>query len=255
MNLQFNIKLVENYKSNSQKARVLSEDWVFHNSYCPNCGNNDLEMYQRNNPAADFYCENCNSDYELKSFKNLPKNKIVDGAYASMIKKIRESENPNFFFLQYDSKFSVTNYFTVPKHFITFNIIEKRKPLAESARRAHWTGCNILFGNLPQSGIIHLVKDSSIVNPKDVLWKWKRTSFLAQKKIETRGWLIEIIRIVDRIPSNSFTIQDVYAFKELLMQKYPNNKFIKEKIRQELQVLRNRGLIKFTGKGNYLKVE
>ena len=254
MNLQFNIKLAENYRSNTQIARVLSEDWVFQNSYCPKCGNDDLEMYPRNNPAADFYCDTCNSDYELKSFKNFPKNRIVDGAYASMIKKIRESMNPNFFFLQYNSNYSVTNYFTVPKHFITLNIIEKRKPLSENARRANWTGCNILYSNIPQAGIIYLVKDSSIIDPNDVRLKWERTSFLAQKKIETRGWLVEIIRIVDQIPSKTFTIQNLYAFEDMLTQKYPNNKFIREKIRQQLQVLRDRGLIKFTGKGNYLKV-
>lgn len=29
MNLQFNLELVETYKSNSQKARILTEDWVY----------------------------------------------------------------------------------------------------------------------------------------------------------------------------------------------------------------------------------
>ena len=38
MNLNFNIDLAEGYKSNSQIARVLTENWVKENSYCPNCG-------------------------------------------------------------------------------------------------------------------------------------------------------------------------------------------------------------------------
>lgn len=254
MNLLFNVKLAEGYKSTSQIIRILSEDWVLHNSYCPSCGNECLENYTRNNPAADFYCMSCKSDYELKSFKNLPKQRIVDGAYLSMIRKIRENKNPHFFFLQYSSNFSVTNYFTIPKHFFTTNIIEKRKPLSEYARRAHWTGCNILFGNLPQSGIIHLIKDSSIIHPKEVIQKWQKTSFLSQKKMDVRGWLVDLIGIFDKIPSETFTIQDVYSYEKLLKQKYPNNKFIKEKIRQQLQVLRDKGLIKFLGKGNYHKV-
>ena len=188
MDLPFNVKLSENYKSKSQIARVLSEDWVLHNSYCPSCGNYDLKNYKRNNPAADFYCRNCNSDYELKSFRKIPKIKIVDGAYASMINKILENKNPNFLFLQYSSSFSVLNYFTIPNYFFTYEIIEKRKPLSKTARRANWIGCNILYGNLPKSGMIYLIKDSAIINPKDVLDQWRKTSFLTNRKIENRGW-------------------------------------------------------------------
>ena len=253
MNLNFNLKLAKNYKNNSQKVRVLSEDWVHNNSYCPSCGNSNLEIYRKNNPAADFYCEQCNSDYELKSFKDLPRSKIVDGAYSTMVNKIRENKNPNFFFLQYSTNFSVINYFTVPKFFFTLNIIEKRKPLSENARRANWVGCNILFGNLPQIGIIHLIKDSYVINPRNVLQKWQKTSFLSHRKIENRGWLVELIAIIDKIPYKTFSIQDVYRFEEALQGKYPNNRFIKAKIRQQLQVLRDRGVIKFIGKGNYHK--
>lgn len=253
MDLLFNVKLAENYKSNSQIARVLSEDWVSQNSFCPSCGNRDLNIYNRNNPAADFYCGNCKSDFELKSFRTFPKRKIVNGAYDSMITKILHNRNPNFFFLHYSSSYSVLNYFTIPKYFFTFDIIEKRKPLSENARRANWTGCNILFGNLPQSGIIYLVKNSTIINPKVVLKQWQKTSFLTGKKLINRGWLIELIEIVDNISSKTFTIQDVYKFEGLLRQKYPNNRFVKEKIRQQLQVLRDEGLIKFIGRGLYQK--
>ena len=62
-----------------------------------------------------------------------------------------------------------------------------------------------------------------------------------------------MIGIVDNISSKTFTIQDVYEFEGYLKQKFPNNKFIKEKIRQQLQVLRDKGVIKFLGQGNYQK--
>jgi len=254
MDLQFNVKLAENYNSNSQKIRVLSADWVLNNSYCPCCGNSNLNTYKRNNPAADFYCNFCKSDYELKSFKILPKLKMVDGAYSSMIGKIRTNKNPNFFLLQYNPNFSVINYFTIPRHYFTLNIIEKRKPLSKNARRADWVGCNVLFGNLPKSSFIHIVKNGIITSPSIVIKEWQKTSFLLQRKIENRGWLIELINIVDRISSKVFTIQEVYKFEESLKQKYPSNKFVREKIRQQLQVLRDKGLIKFLGKGSYQKV-
>ena len=42
MNLLFNTKLAEGYSSNSQIARILTENWVKENSYCPCCGENPL---------------------------------------------------------------------------------------------------------------------------------------------------------------------------------------------------------------------
>lgn len=38
MDFAMNINLVKNYKSNAQKARILTEDWVKSNMYCPKCG-------------------------------------------------------------------------------------------------------------------------------------------------------------------------------------------------------------------------
>lgn len=64
MNLFFNTALAKGYKSASQKARVLTENWVLDNSYCPNCGNQNLNRFSNNNPAADFYCNNCKAEYE-----------------------------------------------------------------------------------------------------------------------------------------------------------------------------------------------
>ena len=54
MNLNFNIKLAQGYKNNSQIARVLTEHWVKENSYCPCCGNLPLYEYENNRPVADF---------------------------------------------------------------------------------------------------------------------------------------------------------------------------------------------------------
>jgi type II restriction enzyme len=45
----------------------------------------------------------------------------------------------------------------------------------------------------------------------------------------------------------------MYAFENNLKAKYPNNNFIKDKIRQQLQLLRDKGLIEFIGRGKYKK--
>ena len=41
---------------------------------------------------------------------------------------------------------SMESLMKIPKHFFVPDIIEKRRPLAENARRAGWVGCNIIIG-------------------------------------------------------------------------------------------------------------
>ncbi len=81
MNLDLNKQMIESYKSSSQKIRVLTEDWVNKQIYCPSCGGERLEKYSNNRPVADFFCSRCREDFELKSKKDLFGERIVDGAY------------------------------------------------------------------------------------------------------------------------------------------------------------------------------
>lgn len=89
MNLFLDTNLANDYSNPSQKIRVLTEDWVDKQVYCPNCGNIDIDRYKNNKPVADFYCSNCREDYELKSKQNSIGTKIVDGAYQTMIKRLQ----------------------------------------------------------------------------------------------------------------------------------------------------------------------
>ncbi|MFI5164791.1 MAG: DpnI domain-containing protein, partial [Bacteroidia bacterium] len=126
MNLNFDLKLAEGYKSNTQITRVLSEAWVKKYSYCPSCGNIPLNEYENNRPVADFYCNSCNEDFELKSKGGKLSNTISDGAYSTMIQRINSNKNPNFFFLTYSKQMSVNNFLIIPKQFFTSDIIIKR---------------------------------------------------------------------------------------------------------------------------------
>ena len=89
------------YKSQTQKIRVMTEGWVNKSVFCPNCGN-ALNRFENNSPVADFYCKKCAEEYELKSKNGAMGKKIVDGAYSTMIERLKSDNNPNFFFLTYD---------------------------------------------------------------------------------------------------------------------------------------------------------
>jgi len=139
-------------------------------------------------------------------------------------------------------------------HYFTSEIIEKRNPLPTTAKRAGWVGCNIDLSNIPSSGKIFLVQNGTRVMKDEVLSKWQNTAFLSSYKGATKGWLLDILKCVVTINSSSFTLNDMYAFSETLKIKHPENRHIKDKIRQQLQVLRDKGLIDFKGGGNYEKV-
>lgn len=254
MDLSFNTNLAHGYTSNSQIARLLTENWVLANAYCPNCGALSLNEFENNRPVADFFCKNCREEFELKSKSGKFSNTITDGAYATMIERINSENNPNFFFLTYTKNWTVNNFLIIPKQFFTAEIIIKRPALAETARRAGWVGCNIDISKVVDAGKVFLVKNTEIINRDLVRENFNKTLFLRTKSKDAKGWILDIMNCVDLIKKDTFSLDDVYKFEEKLKIKYPNNNFIKDKIRQQLQVLRDKGFIEFKGRGNYKKV-
>ena len=252
MNLDLDQRLLATYKSPSLKARVLAEGWVEREVYCPNCGL-PLRQFPNSRPVADFYCPDCKEEYELKSKKDRVVDKVVDGAYTTMLARLQDFNNPNFFFLNYSAtSWNVMNFLVIPKHFFTTDIIEMRNPLSSSAKRSNWVGCNILLHSIPEAGKIYSVKDRR-VEPKDkVTAEWQRTLFLRESpRAESRGWTLMIMKCIDRLAKKDFFLDDVYAFEDELKTTYPDNKHIKDKIRQQLQILRDKRYLEFIGRGRY----
>lgn len=253
MKLTLDKTLIGNYKSSSQIARILTEHWVNTSIFCPNCGNHNLDKYGNNQPVGDFFCKACNEDYELKSKKTDMGVKIIDGAYRTMLERLRSTQNPNFFLLNYDLKnLEVTNFLVIPKHYFVPEIIEKRRPLVATAQRAGWVGCNILLNKIPQTGKIYYIRNK-IAEPKNrVLSEWKKTLFLREiTETQSKGWLLDLMRYIDTVGTREFSLKDIYAFEGELKQLHPKNNHIKDKIRQQLQILRDKGYLEFMSQGHY----
>ena len=154
MDLHFNQSLATGYHSGSQISRVVTEDWVARNMFCPVCGAPVLGHYEANKPVADFFCDDCKSDFELKSKESktaIIGHKIADGAYTTMIERITSMHNPHLFVMTY-ANWQVNNLLLIPNYFFVPDIIEKRPLLKETARRAGWIGCNIEIGNKQKAG-------------------------------------------------------------------------------------------------------
>jgi len=240
------------YTSGSQNARTWTEAWVSAWAYCPHCGSAKISSFPNNSPLADFFCPSCNEEFELKSQKGKFGTRVVDGAFKTKCERLAASNNPNLFLMNYDLKsLAVVNLFIVPKHFFVREIIEQRRPLAITARRAGWIGSNILLSRVPESGKIHIVQGSVVREKELVLAEWQKTLCLRNESPETRGGLRDVMKCVESLGKPEFRLDEVYAFEPHLGDLYPVNKNVKPKIRQQLQFLRDRGFIEFVSRGSY----
>lgn len=252
MPLMLDDSIAEGYTSNAQRIRVLTERWAHANMYCPKCGG-ALQRLKNNTPVADFSCSVCPEEFELKSTCSRACSVIPDGAYDTMIRRLKANNNPNLFVLRYDKpSLTVSDLYAVPRYFFTPDTIQKRPPLSATARRAGWIGCNILLRDIPKTGRIVLVKNGAAADKMRVLSEWNKSSFLeATPSIQSRSWLITTLWCIERMQRKEFTLADLYAFEEEVRQRHPHNLHIREKLRQQLQILRDRGQLQFIARGVY----
>lgn len=78
-------------------------------------------------------------------------------------------------------------------------------------------------------------------------------ALLLEAEPRARGWLADVLRCVERLYS-TFTLENVYPFEAGLVAKHPKNRNVRPKIRQQLQVLRDLGLVEFVTPGVYRRL-
>lgn len=168
-----------------------------------------------------------------------------------MASRIRDSTQPNLLLLAYNDYFQVTELRLIPKFFLTLSIVEKRKPLSPSARRHGWIGCNLLIGSIPADGQIIYVQNAQPHSPGLVRSQWQQSRFVETVEPDARGWLVAVMSCIRELGKPRFTLQDVYLFEKELQTRFPKNQNVRPKIRQQLQVLRDKGWLIFSGAGVY----
>lgn len=242
----------QRYKSNSQIAKNLSEDWCAKEMYCPSCLNENIDKHPNNKKVSDFVCGKCRSEYQLKCSCKKFGRKINDGAFGTMIDFINHDYAPNFFLMHYTKDdWNVKDMFLIPRFFISTSIIEKRNPLSPKADRAGWTGCNILLERIPEEGRITIIKNEKVVEMSKVHKIWERMQFLNQNHPQLRGWTSDVLKCIEDLKKEEFSLEDVYQKKDYLKELHPDNLHVEAKIRQQLQVLRDNKIIDFLTKGRY----
>ncbi len=140
-------------------------------------------------------------------------------------------------------KLDYLNIFNNPEYpEITLDIIDKAEDILRSVPREKQkmikVNEKVLFEEILNDENIEERFDGGTTSILSNLSPWKKDVF---------GCLLEL-------DSDVFTLQEVYSFEKHLSRLHPNNRNVQAKIRQQLQYLRNIGLLEFTRPGIYKKL-
>ena len=252
MHLEMPNELGAAYKNASQKARVISEAWGEENLYCVNCPSRHLVRLRPNTPTIDYLCPECDSSFQLKGQAHRFSTRISDAAYSKMRDAVTGGRTPNLLALHYDSAlWTVRNLVLIPRFVFSLSCIEQRNPLRSSAIRHGAVLCNILLANIPPDARISIVSEGLVAAPEEVRDRYARLRPLATLSHDARGWTLDVLNVVRALNTAEFSLPEVYAFAAQLQKLHPDNRHVRDKIRQQLQVLRDLGLVEFLGGGRY----
>ena len=251
MQLTCDQSVAATYKSPAQRARVISEHWFHRNIYCLACESDRLCREVPNSIARDFHCGNCGHHYELKTFRRRPRASLVDGAYSSLVDQINSGAAPTLCLLERNDFWCIRSLTAIHSSFLTPSVIEQRSPLGEHARRSGWIGCNIRLDLIPPDAEISVVANGTPNSKSETRRQFRKFLPLAQIRPERRGWTTLTLAIVRRIGKPVFSLADLYERNAEFSAVYPDNRNVSAKIRQQLQVLRDLGILAFEGKGLY----
>jgi len=243
---------LDNYKSGSQRARVSTEPWGEANLYCAACDSPRISSLPTGTHAVDFTCPSCASRYQLKSSASKFGNRVIDGAYAAMHRAILNDQTPNLFFLHYKlPQLTVESVLLIPRFAFSLSCVEKRNALSTTARRAGYIGCYFVLDRIPPDARIPIIENARPANSSQVRKAYNRIRSLEELNVEKRGWTLDVLNVVRSLNKKEFSLSDVYAHADELAKLHPKNAHIPDKIRQQLQLLRDLRLLQFIGRGFY----
>jgi type II restriction enzyme len=256
MQIDLDPDLGRGYKNPSQRVKAITEGWGRENLYCVACDSDAVAAERPGRPVIDFTCEECSEHYQLKSRGYPFSGQVRDAAYRPLADAVVNGTVPNFLFLQYDpDAWRVENLQLVPRFFMSLSALAEQKPLGPSARRSGHILCNILLSQLPFDARIYIVRQVRVENKEIVRAQWTRFAFLKGKEHELRGWTANVLAEVRQLGKSTFSLKEFYeASQDRLSALHPENEHVRDKMRQQLQVLRDHGIVEFLGKGRYRQV-
>lgn len=102
---------------------------------------------------------------------------------------------------------------------------------------------------------MRLVTDGFPANVAEVRQQYQQVRPLSQLNVKARGWTLDVLNVVSQFGKRPFSLNEVYAFEADFVALHPQNNRVREKIRQQLQILRDLGLLLFLSPGKYVLID
>jgi type II restriction enzyme len=90
------------------------------------------------------------------------------------------------------------------------------------------------------------------VTPAKVRQQFARLRPLKELSVKERGWTLDVLRVVQSLGRKEFKTSDMYEYVRQLEKLHPDNRHVRDKIRQQLQVLRDRGFLAQVERGMWM---
>jgi type II restriction enzyme len=169
-----------------------------------------------------------------------------------MHRAILSDQTPNLFFLHYKlPQLTVESVLLIPRFAFSLSCVEKRNALSSTARRAGYVGCYFVLDRIPPHARIPVIQEGTVRPKQAVRDDYQRLRPLEKLEVEKRGWTLDVLQVVQSLKKSEFSLQDVYAHADALARLHPANRHVRDKIRQQLQALRDLGFLVFLGGGDY----
>jgi len=89
------------------------------------------------------------------------------------------------------------------------------------------------------------------MSTSEVRKAYNKIRSLEELTVEKRGWTLDVLNAIHSLKKKEFSLVDAYTLEPELSKLYPANRHVRDKIRQQLQVLRDLHLLEFLGGGCY----
>ena len=96
-----------------------------------------------------------------------------------------------------------------------------------------------------------MVSDGCAVPEEWVRKEFSRVKKLAEIPPTLIGWTLDVLTTIRKLAKSRFSLQELYQLEPYLQSIHPLNRNVRPKMRQQLQVLRNLGLLEFKSPVHY----
>ncbi len=118
------------------------------------------------------------------------------------------------------------------------------------SRRMGWLQYSPSFNSARRSNSNHFGRETGAVRRGS---RPIRAGFVRSRSSDAkqRGWTLDVLNVVRSLGKPKFNLAEIYKSEEKLAHLHPANRHVRDKIRQQLQVLRDLGILEFLRPGEY----